>query len=374
MKTVELFFWLYVGIIIGACAALSEAPNWALFDQRMSEKVAEYSTRFDFGSYDDKLAASYYDYANGMEYLSRRLNNPSLSIAAQKGGQFFADEYAIQYSGFVPGYWNFTDGLRRMYEVTGQERYKQAVLLMAQNAAFARDTTAEDTRQTEYSREVAYAIKAMLNAELLGAPRRDRLFTLVAHAQSHLEQWANNTAPYMRGFMFALTARSLIQYHDQVEPLGIRERIQAAADYWKSCCWVESARAFRYTDRDVGNPDDLNPQPDLNLLIAPVYAWLGDKEFAGKVFNGGIEQAWLGNVGAMKQFSQQLFWVERFENWIANSTMPSPTPTPTPTPVNTPTPLPTPCSRPALMNSIKKLDTYVGCRIDRLKEVNQWKE
>lgn len=345
----------------------AETPNWQLFDQRIRPAAESYKSRWQSGSYDDYLANYYYDASNGFEYLSRRYNDPSYLTTAQQAVNFYADQYAIQYNGNLPGYWIFTEGLRKFGR-------RDAIQAIAYNGAFCRATTAEDTRQTEYSREVAYCIKTFLDEELLGAPRRDRLFTLVAHAQSHLEQWANGNAPYMRGFMFALTARSLIQYHDQVEPLGIRERIQAAASYWKACCWIEGARAFQYTDRDVGNPDDLNPQPDLNLLIAPVYAWLGDTEFAGKVFNGGVEQAWLGNVGNMKQFSQQLLWVEKFQQWAA-SPIPTPSPTltvvPTPTASPSPSPIPTPCQK----SSTGKLTLkYLDCRVSRIVKMNDLRE
>jgi hypothetical protein len=71
--------------------------------------------------------------------------------------------------------------------------------------------------------------------------------------------------------------------------------------------WVANAEAFRYTDRLV-NPGDLDPAPDLNLLIAPTYAWLyyqtGDVKFRDRgdaIFAGGVKYAWLANG---KQFNQ----------------------------------------------------------------------
>lgn len=372
-KHIAMSFFLLFSPVV----AFAESPNWTLFDSRIGAKATEYKGRYDSGSYDDKLSSFYYDYATGMEFLSRRLNDPSLRVAAQKGAQFFADEYAIQYSGFLPGYWNFTSGMRRMYQLTGEDRYRNAVTLTSQNAAFARDSTTEDTRDTAYSREVAYAIRSFLDAEAVGQPRRARLSVLVAHSQSHLEQWTNGTAPYLRPFMVGLTAISLIRASEAgFDPVGIRSRLQAIATKMKAELWQESARAFRYTDRIVADANDMQPAPDLNLLIAPMYAWLGDKEFAGKIFNGGIEQAWLGNIGAMKQFNQNVQFVEEFQQWMQPSPTPSPTPTvvntptPLPSPTSSPSPLPSPCQRPATMNSIKKLDTWTKCRMDRLVEIN----
>lgn len=377
----------------------AETPNWSLYDQRIAPKAQEYKDRWTFGSHDAKLAATYYDAAKGMEFLARRYNDPSLSNSAFQALNYYADDYVIPANGVIPGYWIFTDGARRFNR-------GGVVNLLVQNGSYCMTNSAsEPLYDTARSREVAYCLKAFLNAKAMGYQVDEaRLFQLVSAAQSHLEQWAAGTAPYMRGFMFGLTSMSLIQYYEQEGELGIKDRLLAAAAYWKNCCWIESARAFRYTDRDVGNPDDLLPQPDLNLLQAPVYAWIGDKEFAGKVFNGGIEQAWLGNIDAIKQFNQQNYFTEEFQLWMtvttpsptptalptviptptqvptpSPSTMPSsmpspsasetPTPTllPTQTPTSVPTAQPTPCQRPTLMNSIKKLDKWTSCELNRLE-------
>ena len=37
--------------------------------------------------------------------------------------------------------------------------------------------------------------------------------------------------------------------------------------------WLADAGAFKYTDRNVPSGDQ-RPSPDLNMLIAPAYAWL----------------------------------------------------------------------------------------------------
>lgn len=366
---------LFCGFMNLACA---ETPNWFLYDQRMGQKAQEYKDRWTTGNNDEKLASYYYDAARGFEYISRRLGDPSLTNTALAAANFYADNYVLSNGGNVPGYWSFTDGLK----VFSGANHRQAIISMATNGAFCRDSTTEDTRDTAYSRESAYCIRAMLAAESLGQPRRARLGVLVAHSQSHLEQWTNGTAPYVRPFMVGLTAVSLIRASEAgFDPVGIRSRLQAIAVKMKAELWQESARAFRYTDRIVADANDMQPAPDLNLLIAPMYAWLGDREFAGKIFNGGVEQSWLGNIGAMKQFNQQVQFVEEFQTWMAT---PSPTPSPTPTAVNTPTPspsptispspspspLPTPCQRPAVMNSIKKLDTWTKCRMDRIVEIN----
>jgi len=390
---VNVCLWIVVLSCLIAQYVKAETPNWFLYDQRMGQKAQEYKDRWTTGNNDDKLANYYYDAARGFEYISRRLGDPSLTNTALAAANFYADNYVLANGGNVPGYWNFTDGLK----VFSGANHRQAIISMATNGAFCRDSTTEDTRDTAYSRESAYCIRAMLAAESLGQPRRARLGVLVAHSQSHLEQWTNGTAPYVRPFMVGLTSISLIRASEAgFDPVGIRSRLQAIATKMKNELWVESARAFRYTDRIVADANDMEPAPDLNLLIAPMYAWLGDKEFAGKIFNGGTEQSWLGNLGAMKQFNQNILFVEEFERFYGTqptptatptasttpSLSPSPSPTvspmptvsPSPTPTTMPTVVPTHCQRPALMNSIKKLDTWTKCRIDRIVKMNNLTE
>jgi len=382
---------LFIALLLATAAiAKAETPNWQLYDQRIGAAAQAYKARWATGNDDERLAAYYYDAAISFEYLSRRLNDPSLMTTATQAADFYANEYAIRFSGNVPGYWNFTSGMRRMYQLTGEQRYRNAVIAISQNAAFARDSTIEDTRETGYSREVAYAIRSYLDAEAVGAPRRQRLSLLVSHAQSHLEQWHNGSAPYVRPFMVGLTAISLIRASEAgFDPIGIRQRLQAIATKIKNELWLESARAFRYTDRIVSDANDMQPAPDLNLLIAPMYAWLGDREFAGKVFNGGVEQAWLGNIGNMKQFNQNVAFVEEFQTWMQPTPTPTPTPTPsvtpspTPTAANTPTPSPSPTISPSPLPTptpcVKGKNNqltmkYLDCRIDRLKVLNGLEE
>lgn len=359
----------------------AETPNWQLFDSRIRQAADEFKTRWTVEDYDRELSGYYYDAGKTFEYLSRRYSDPSLLVTAQQAANFYVTRYADKAGYVVPGYWNFTTGLR----ILG---YNNAVNMLAQNASYCMTNVAsEPLWDTARSREVAYCIRAVLDARMLGYPfDQTRQFQLIAAAQSHLEQWANNTAPYLRPFMVGLTAYSVARYADEIEPLGIRERLQAVATKMKNELWLESARAFRYTDRIVVGPADLDPAPDLNLLIAPMYAWLGDKEFAGKVFNGGAEGAYLGNFDNMKQFNQNTQFIEEFSQWLNNAT-PTPIPTPSPTltavptmtpspsptisPSPSPSPIPTPCQKSATGKLTLK---YLDCRITRIKQMNNLEE
>lgn len=406
-----------IGICFMAVCARAETPNWPGFDARARQYAAIHEDATTRGTNDERLLSLYYDFAQGYEYLSRRLSDPSLLTWAERGADWYVNNYATP-SGFtLPGYWIFTNGLTRLNSLQANTTYRNAVFQLSTLGSYCRDTTPiNETLDPALSRETSYCMRAMMDAERLGYPRRPRLFTLMAHAQSHLDQWfVSHTAAFVRPFMVGLTARALIDYNDHIQEVpGIRARLTHAANEMKVTLWIESARAFRYTDRVI-NAGDMDPAPDLNMLIAPLYAWLGDKEFAGKVFNGGVEQAWLGGP---KQFNQFITWAEDFERFYAATPSPSPTPTltptpsitptltpsptptssptpsstpsvvptpspsvsplptvsPTPTPTPLPTVVPTPCQRPAKMDSIKKLDKYEQCRIDRLKLINGWRE
>jgi hypothetical protein len=73
-----------------------------------------------------------------------------------------------------------------------------------------------------------------------------------------------------------------------------------------------------YTDHEIlpGEKDfgtgGMEPSPSLNLMIAPIYAWLyhqtGEARFlerGDQVFSGGVRRAWLGGG---KQFNQSYRW------------------------------------------------------------------
>ena len=85
---------------------------------------------------------------------------------------------------------------------------------------------------------------------------------------------------------------------------------RAANDIWDNL-WLPSSEAFKYTDRATST-GGMEPAPDLNLLIAPVFAWLyhqtGNdihRQRADAIFAGGVKHAYLVNA---KQFNQNYRW------------------------------------------------------------------
>jgi hypothetical protein len=271
---------------------------------------------------DAALNATYYDAARVFYQIADYTHDPSWLAPAHEAATIYRDQFVMPNNGDVPGYWNFTGGLLLDYQHTGDVRSKDAILLLSNNADFARDgTPLEWTASTVQSREVAYSIMSDLNAETVGQPPPARLGDLVTQAIGHLDQWfVSKTAPYLQPFMAGLTMEALIQYNTAVggDP-RILPAIQSAVDSMWSHNWLPENQSFQYVDQQlsgVGGPD---PAPDLNMLIAPAYAWMyhqtGNPMYqqeADAIFKGGVEDAYLQGA---KQFNQNYLFAFDFLTW-----------------------------------------------------------
>ena len=158
-----------------------------------------------------------------------------------------------------------------------------------------------------------------LNAEAAGEPRRERLAALVEQALGHLDQWfVSQTAPYMQPFMVGLTLQALIQVQETIPDSRIPAAISTALEGLWTRTWVPSAEAFMYVDRE--SPEGgTQPATDLNLLIAPAYAWMylqtADTRYRDRgdqVFAGGVKFAW---IDGSKQFNQNYMWSFAYVSW-----------------------------------------------------------
>jgi len=219
----------------------------------------------------------------------------------------YRDGYVLPNNGAVPGYWSFTDGLTQHALRTGDKESKRAAILISTNAAYHADAPADWTVTYELSREVAYAMIAMMNAERLGEPRRPRLNLLFEQALGHYDQWfVSKTATNVCPFMTGLTGYALIRYYDQIDKdKRILPALKAGADWLWSNAWRADKRGFYY---DVNSAAD-GGAPDLNMLVLPVFARAyrdGGKpkyrlERAQAIFDGGVAGAYLQG---QKQFNQ----------------------------------------------------------------------
>src|SRR5262249_33276717 len=157
----------------------------------------------------------------------------------------------------------------------------------------------------------------------VGQPHRTRCDQMFQQALGHYDQWfVSKTAAYVRPFMAGLTADALIYYAQKSGQTGtVLSTLQTGLDWMWNNLWVAQAQAFQYTNIDTttlpaGSPGcntgGTTPAPDLNLLIAPAYAWVysqtGDPKYlsqADQIFAGGVLGAYLGGG---KQFDQNYKW------------------------------------------------------------------
>jgi hypothetical protein len=122
----------------------------------------------------------------------------------------------------------------------------------------------------------------------------------------------------MQPFMVGLLCEALIQYYEVTKDPRVPPAIKTALDGLWEWAWIQNDKAFFYQSSEKTNQG----APDLNLLIAPAYAWLyrmtGDPTYqrrADLVFEGGVEGAWLDGG---KHFSQNYRWSFDYVKWRLN--------------------------------------------------------
>jgi hypothetical protein len=287
---------------------------------------------------DQRLAGTYYDATRVYEQISDYTGSAVWEDCASKAKAIYRD-YVMRNDGSVPGYWNFTSGFRMDWERNADALSKQAAILLSQRAAFCTDQTPiASTASPNVSREVAYCIMSYINAEELGAPRRARLATLADQALGHIDQWfvsKTMRAPspftmipqaagqyYIQPFMVGLTMQALIRYWDATQDPRVQPAVKIALDWLWERAWVAADKSFWYEnwapDGNQAFPEKKGTA-DLNLLIAPAYAWMyhrtGDATYRDRgdqVFAGGVTGAWLDG---MKQFNQNYMWSFDYVKW-----------------------------------------------------------
>ncbi len=287
------------------------------------------------------LSDVYYDAIRVYYQIADYTRDPSWVTCSQLARTIYRDQYVLPNNGVVPGYWNFTHGLAMDYLRSGDAQSKNAVILLSQNAAYASDTTPIDlTVSADLSREVAYAVISYINAEKVGASPRARLPLLVTQALGHIDQWfisktyrcgqgSGTCDPlaafgqyYIQPFMVGLTSAALIMYYDKTGDTRVLPAIRTAMDWLWANAWVAADESFWYENWVPDPSIPFPPKPgasDLNLLIAPAYAWLfhqtGDTRYRDEgdaVFAGGVKFAYLG---AGKQFDQNYWWSFDYVKW-----------------------------------------------------------
>lgn len=309
-----------------------------------------------------------YSESKGIYYDAQRVY---FQIASYTGASEPWEQYAeeaerihrtyLDSRGWITQGWRkFPHGFYLDWLRTGSQSDREALLALRDNKVFHNP---EASREAWYwshrSREIAFALEANVFAERAGYARNTlRVPLYINMVLNHINEWVTGErgnpdaskhrfAPFMAG----LTAEALIDFYEWELERGakpgnrIPKALAALADFlWISKVvdgpdsgkrmWVEDVGgkgprwtdgggsgygAFRYEDQERSK-SSTKPAPNLNLLIAPLYAWLykhyGDSSYIEKgdlIWEGGVA---LANVGwNTKIFNQNYRWSFDYVEW-----------------------------------------------------------
>jgi hypothetical protein len=334
-------------------AAASSVPQLALWQSNMTTYGQTFCAQLSDPSFtvDQKIGATYYD-SQRVFYNIRDYTGTSFwDTCAQKAQAVYRDAYVIPNKGGVPGYWDFPHGLYQSHVRTGDAASKNAVLLLSKNAAFGTNGVGTMNYMVgpAVSRELSYNLMAYLLARAVGQSQSPVGEAYVDLVLGHIDQWfvsktfraapGDDVPPaakgqfYLQPFMVALTAEALIQlYEAQPQDVRIATAVKLAMDWLWANAWDASNQAFWYElyGPAVGPYQKSSPSgaPDLNLLIAPAFAWLykqtGDTTYrdrADAIFAGGVTGACVSCDG--KHFNQQYRWSFDYVKWRNPTSVPT---------------------------------------------------
>ena len=344
--------------------AVELPPEFEQWERDMITYGKKWGEYISDASSSNRLNAVYYDgqwiYYQIADYTGDAEPWTTYARAAEK---VYRDGYLKPNGYKIPGYWRFPHGL---YEdnLRGSDSTLEQIAAIRDNPSFSDPAWTDYSWKwyhARYSREIAYAIHSNLTAEKAGLPRQEsRMQAYLKMAENHLDQWlrgdysnpaiGDTSHDRMKPFMFGLTAHALIEFYEWEKENGrdpnayvhdipgrlaefARWMFEEAKNVNGKRMWVPDLGgsggawndnggtgygAFRYVD--AGSRSELEPAPDLNLLIAPAYAWLynqtGDMAFrsmADELFSGGVALAathWNGKI-----FDQNYRWSFKYVQW-----------------------------------------------------------
>jgi hypothetical protein len=303
------------------------APDKTAWDAGMVEwGIVHGDTLSTEQSIDFMLNHVYYDMARCMYQIADYTESPEpWNTYAKQAAVFFRDQYAGPNNGAVPGYENFTHGLRMDFERTGDAESKRVAILLSQNAMYAQDwVEPASVASHARSREVAYAILGYINAEKLGEAKRDIRARYVTQSYDYCRQWQDVAAwgtGQVSPFMAGITAQALIADWEETQDARCLPAMLEIAEFF----WVRGYHAETHSlyyqinqaDTADGGPQ-LNPAPDLNMICAPLYGWLW-AQTGDVVHRDRFDELLLGQANAYlaqgKQFDQNYWWSFEGMRW-----------------------------------------------------------
>jgi hypothetical protein len=222
----------------------------------------------------------------------------------------------------LQGHRVFPHGLANDYWRTGDPWSREAVIRLSKYSAWA---NSGGSLSCGIDRETAYILEAYLTAEELGEAPSPQLPVAVDNALGQLsQQLVTRTCLPPSGvkpFLMGLVMEALIRYYEHTSDPRIPPAVEVAADNLWTWLWDPASQSFFWSSTclivECGN--QWYGTPELNLLIAPAYAWLWQLTGAPRhlergdaIFAGGVQRAW---IGAGKAFSQSYRWSFDYVKW-----------------------------------------------------------
>ncbi len=286
---------------------------------RAQEMIDAAALRLGGGGDTDTMAITYYDAMRVYQNLAIQYpEHATLFLnAAEAAYYLYVVDFLIPGGYAAPGHWNFTTGLYQMYTRLGTQKYKDAILGLSLNAAFAADGVPSMDGSIDGVRENSYAIMSHLNARKVGQAPRAVTDVRIADLEEQYTRFMNDEliAPSnpdvgtfggvtLQSFMVAIMAEAYKMLYDDSddasEKAAIIMKVQNIADHTWDDKWRPEYGYFWY---------GVDDGPDLNLYIAPMYAWLWNKTGEARnrdrfdiIFSHGVTGGWLD---PHKQFNQQ---------------------------------------------------------------------
>ncbi len=341
---------------IGPAEFAHATKDWERRLERRGHQLGRHFIETDLAKLNAEPRAWYYD--------SERVFLQAANHFADSAGTWntYAQAAEAAYKAYlrpgftVPGYERFPHGLALDYRRNGDEDSLATLRALRDRGPFADVLTNSNARhwyRQAYSREIAYMIETHVMAERSGLDRRPAaLERYVDMALQHIRAWTTGQYRtedpqwrFCQAFMAGLTASALIDYHElTVDNKDADKRIpravRALADRLIDHMWVVNHAtdtvttrlprlygSFRYAVPAVPDVGGDSPAPDLNLLIAPMYAWLyletgkqhyrtvGDMAFVAGVALASIDRPKVFNQNYRNSFSYLSWRASGNERW-----------------------------------------------------------
>lgn len=171
-------------------------PSKARWEEQMLKFGEVHLKQLELALADPKadpiIGANFYDRVRLLYDLADHTHDEKWAAAADELAVAYRDRYVVPNQGKVQPWYLAPDGLAEHYRRTKDVKSKDAVLMLGQ-AMWASDANPLAwSVGTERSREVAHSLRALMRAEELGAPPRERTKLLVSQALGHIDQWCGD--------------------------------------------------------------------------------------------------------------------------------------------------------------------------------------